>query len=147
MKNLWFAFIKVTRKNFYYPISFLATMFSQNVTCHFFCNNSFDVKTIKLNRFYNRKTFLFYISFKLVWLKREIKNIFLINHSWKKILFHNISGAIHSNNISEILILFEYFRNIYSCHRCFRRWMDKIWEKWIETNKSIWNFFETLHDN
>ena len=37
----------------------------------------------------------------------------------KKILFYNISGAIHSNNVSEILILFEYFRNMYPCHwRC-----------------------------
>ena len=34
----------------------------------------------------------------------------------KKILFYNISGAIHSNNILEILILFEYFRNMYPCH-------------------------------
>ena len=34
----------------------------------------------------------------------------------KKILFYNISGAIHSNNISEILILSEYFRNMYPCH-------------------------------
>ena len=38
----------------------------------------------------------------------------------KKILFYNISGAIHSNNISEILILFEYFRNMYPCHRSFK---------------------------
>ena len=35
----------------------------------------------------------------------------------KKILFYNISDAIDSNNVSEILILFEYFRNIYPCHR------------------------------
>ena len=41
----------------------------------FFCNNSFDVKSIKFNRLHNRKTFLFHVSFKLVWLKREIKNI------------------------------------------------------------------------
>ena len=27
-----------------------------------------------------------------------------------------VSGAIHRNNISEILILFEYFRNMYTCH-------------------------------
>ena len=32
-------------------------------------------------------------------------------------LFCNISVATHSNNISEILILFEYFRNMYPCHR------------------------------
>ena len=38
----------------------------------------------------------------------------------KKILFYNISGARHSNNISEILILFEYFRNMYPCHRRFK---------------------------
>ena len=37
----------------------------------------------------------------------------------KKILFYNISGAIHSNNISEILILFEYFRNMYPHQRRF----------------------------
>ena len=36
-----------------------------------------------------------------------------------KKIFYNISGAIHSNNVSEILILFEYFRNMYPCHwRC-----------------------------
>ena len=32
-----------------------------------------------------------------------------------------ISGAIHSNNISEIKILSEYFRNMYPCHRCFTK--------------------------
>ena len=37
----------------------------------------------------------------------------------KKILFYNISGVINSNNISEILILFEYFRYMYPCHRRF----------------------------
>ena len=31
----------------------------------------------------------------------------------QKKLFKNISGAIHSNNIWEILILFEYFQNMY----------------------------------
>ena len=51
-------------------------LFSQNVTRDIFCNNSFDVKTIKFNRFHNRKTFLFHVSFKLVWLKGEIKNIY-----------------------------------------------------------------------
>ena len=35
----------------------------------------------------------------------------------EKKLFHNISGAIHNNNISEILMLFEYFRNMYPCHK------------------------------
>ena len=39
----------------------------------------------------------------------------------KKILFYNISGAIQSNNISEILILFEYFGNMYPCHRRLRK--------------------------
>ena len=39
----------------------------------------------------------------------------------KKILFYNISGAIHSNNISEILILFEYFQNMYPCHRRLKK--------------------------
>ena len=43
----------------------------------------------------------------------------------EKILFYDISGAIHSNNISEILILFEYFQNMYSCHRRFRYAKDK----------------------
>ena len=92
-----------------------------------FCNNSFDVKTIKFNRFHNRKTFLFHASFNLVWLKREIKNISFINYSWKKKLFYNISGAIHSNNISETLILLEYFRNMYPCHRRFRKHSWKLW--------------------
>ena len=39
-----FMIIKVTKKNFYYHIPFLLTMFSQNVTSDFFCNNTFDVK-------------------------------------------------------------------------------------------------------
>ena len=73
--KIWLAFIKVTRKNFYHHISFLLTTFSQNAVRDFFCNNSFNVKTIKFNRFLNRKTLLFHVSFKLVWLKREIKNI------------------------------------------------------------------------
>ena len=93
---------------------------SHDVTPDFFCYNSFDVKSIKFNRLHNRKTFLFHVSFKLVWLKREIKIFLLINYSWKKI-FYNISGAIHSSNISEILILFEYFRNMYPCHRRFTK--------------------------
>ena len=38
----------------------------------------------------------------------------------KKILFYDISGMIHSNNISEILIVFEYCRNMYPCHMRFR---------------------------
>ena len=42
-----------------------------------------------------------------------------MNYSGKKV-FRNISGATHSNNISEILIYFEYFRNMYPCHRYFR---------------------------
>ena len=65
MDQFWKIYdsLQVTRKNLYYHISFLLTMFSQNVTRDFFCNNSFDVKTIKFNRFHNRK-----ISFKLVWL-------------------------------------------------------------------------------
>ena len=43
----------------------------------------------------------------------------------KKILFFNISGTIHSNNISEILILLEYFRNMYPCHRRFKQYANK----------------------
>ena len=31
-----------------------------------FCNNSFESKTIKFNRFHNQKTFLVHASFKLV---------------------------------------------------------------------------------
>ena len=47
----------------------------------------------------------------------------------KKILFFNISDTIHSNNISEILILFEYFWNMYPCHRCLRApfLSDHLW--------------------
>ena len=60
--------------------------------------------------------FLFQVSFKLVLLKREIKKYFSSSIILEKILFYNISGAINSNNvinsnnISEILILFENFR-------------------------------------
>ena len=41
----------------------------------------------------------------------------------KKKLFDNISGVIqsNSNNISQILMLFEYFRNMYPCHRRLRK--------------------------
>ena len=117
MKNLWFAFIKVKR------ISIITFLFfrvlSQNVTRDYFCNNGSGVKTTKFNRFHNRKTFLFHVSLKLVWLKRRIKNISPHSFFSKKVLFYNISGAIHRNNISEILILFEYFRNMYPWHRCF----------------------------
>ena len=110
LKKFCFLFIKVTRKNFYYHISFLRD---------FFCNNSFDTKTIKFNRFQNRKTFLFHVLSN--WFEWNVKwKIFLlINYSWQKILFYNISGAIHSNNISEILILFEYFRIMYPHQRRF----------------------------
>ena len=70
-----------------------------------FCNNSFVVKTMKFNRFRNRKGFFFHVSFKLAWLKREIKIFLLINYSWKKILFFNISG-VNCLNIFEICMHF-----------------------------------------
>ena len=38
-----------------------------------------------------------------------LSNWFDFSFPRKKKLFYNISGVIHSNNISEILILFEYF--------------------------------------
>ena len=44
----------------------------------------------------------------------------------KKILFYNISGVIHSNDISEIFILFQYFRNMYPCHMSLSRTSVKI---------------------
>ena len=50
----------------------------------------------------------------------------------KRILFYNILGAIHSNDFSEILILFEYFRNMYPCHR--RLSMAKNYEQSVEIN-------------
>ena len=34
-----------------------------------------------------------------------------------KKIFYNISGAIRSNNISGLLILFNYFQNMYLCDR------------------------------
>ena len=107
---LWFAFTKVTKKEFF--IAFLFFCFNKMLHATFFVTIVFAVKTIECHRFHNRKIFYFTLD----WLKREIK-IFssLINH--EKILFHNISGAIHGNNISEILILFEYFRKMYPCHR------------------------------
>ena len=83
MDPFWKIYDSLSSKSyFYYHISFLLT-FSQNVT-RGFC---FDVKTIKFNRFHNWKTFLFHVSFKLVWLKREIKIFLLINYSWKKYYF------------------------------------------------------------
>ena len=126
MKNLWFAFIKVTRKYFCYHISFLLTMFSQNVAWDIFCNNSFDVKTIKFNRFHNWKTFLFHISFKVVWSKREIKNISSHYLFMKTHIILYFRCDTHSN-ISEILILLEYFRNMYRCHKHFT-------ESWYNAN-------------
>ena len=50
---------KRNENNFLYHISFLLYMVSQNATL--FCKNSFDVKTIKFNRFHNRKFFLFQV--------------------------------------------------------------------------------------
>ena len=56
MKNLWFAFIKVI----FLLSHFVSSDFFTECYTRLFCNNSFDVKTIKFNRFHNRKTF--YIS-------------------------------------------------------------------------------------
>ena len=87
-----FIIIRVTRKDFYYYIPFLLTLFSQNVASDFSCNNSFDAKTIKFNRLHNRNFFLFHVSFKLVWLKREIKNIspyfIIFQVRYTAIIFH-----------------------------------------------------------
>ena len=102
LKNLWFAFIKVTRNKFYYHTSFLRD---------FFCNSIFDVKTIKFNRFH-----IFISCFFQTGLIEINHFNQIINYSWKKIIIYNISGGIHSNNISEKLLLFEYFRNMYPCH-------------------------------
>ena len=106
-----FIIIKVARKNFYYHIPFL--LFSQNVTSSFFCNKTFDVKLENLiDCTNNRKTFLFHVfQTGLIEAWNKIYFSSLIIHE-KKILFYNISGAIHNNNISEILILFEYFWNL-----------------------------------
>ena len=62
---------------------------------------------------------IFYYVFLSNWFDWNVKQkiFLLINYSWKKIFFYNISGAIHSNNISEILIFFEFFRNMYPSHR------------------------------
>ena len=140
MKNLWLAFTKVTRKKFYYHISFLLTMFLLNVTRDFFCNNSFDVKTMEFNRFHNRKSF--YFTFLSNWFDWNVykKMFLLINYLWKKVLFCNISGAIHSNNISKILILFEYFRNMYPCHRQFWKFFSK------EINRLISKRMSKIYD-
>ena len=56
----------------------------------------------------------------------------------KKKLFYDIPGVIHSNNISEILILFEYFRNVYPCHRRFTHITD-----FIHSNPSITESYYT----
>ena len=90
MDLFWKVHETLSWKNFYYHISFLLIfwLFSQNVTRDFFCNNSYDVETIKFNRLHNRKYFLFHVSFKLVWLKREKIYIFLlINYLRKKCYF------------------------------------------------------------
>ena len=92
------------------------TKFTEKHLCQSLSFNKVACLRPAFNRFHNRKTFLFHFSFKLVWLKREIKNISPHQLFMKKMLFYNISGAIHSNNISEI-ILFEYFRNMCPCHR------------------------------
>ena len=81
-----------------------------------FCNNSFDVNTIKFNRFHNQKKFIscfFQTGLIETWNKKYFSSLFM------KKIFYNISGEIH-NNISEILLLLEYFRNMYLCHRCLR---------------------------
>ena len=97
MDPFWKIYDSLSSKSYFYyhfPFFWFFTECSRD-----FC---FYVKTIKFNRFHNGKTFLFHASFKLVSLKRKIKNI--------------SPCAIHSNNISETLILFEYFRNMYPCH-------------------------------
>ena len=45
----------------------------------------FDVKIIKFNRFYNRKIFLFHVSFELVWNKKYFSS--LIIHEKKYFIF------------------------------------------------------------
>ena len=50
----------------------------------------------------------------------------------KKKFFFNILRAIHSNNISEILILFAYFRNMYPCHRCLRQYLKHALINYLE---------------
>ena len=68
----------------------------------------------------------------------KYKIFLLINYSWKKILFYNISSAIHGNNISEILILFEYFRNMCPCHRRFTASKNIILVFWYFKRISVW---------
>ena len=46
----------------------------------------------------------------------------------KKKLFYNISGLIHSKNISEMLLLFECFRNMYPCYRHFKLGCIPFWD-------------------
>ena len=71
---------------------------------------------IKVARKISIITFLFFCFHKML----QATFFVTIPYSWRKIWFYNISGAIHSNNISVILILFEYFRNMYPYHRLFR---------------------------
>ena len=69
---------------------------------------------IKVARKISIVTFLFFCFHKM----SQATFFVTIPYSWKKKFY--ISGAIHSNNISVILILFEYFRNMYPYHRLFR---------------------------
>ena len=62
LTNLWFAFIKVTRKKFHYHISFLGD---------FFCNDSFDVKQSNLIDFTIEKRF--YFMFLSNWFDWNVK--------------------------------------------------------------------------
>ena len=71
---------------------------------------------IKVARKISIITFLFFCFHKM----SQATFFVTIPYSWKKILFYNISGAMHSNNVSVILILFEYFRNMYPYRRLFR---------------------------
>ena len=91
---------------------------------------------IKVARKISIVTFLFFCFHKM----SQATFFVTIPYSWKKIFY--ISGAIHSNNISVILILFEDFRNMYPYHRLFRNANLKYY---FEMQLFLFFFVHTAH--
>ena len=122
MKNLWSS--KSQEGISIITFLFFWLCFYKLLQATFFVTIALTSKIYNLIDFTIEK--LFYFMFFSIWFDWNVKyKIFLlINYSWKKELFY-ISDAIHSNNISEILILFEYFRNMYPCRKRLKKFVKR----------------------
>ena len=112
--KIWFAFIKVTRE-----FLFFWQFFHRILYATFFLiiawRQNYEIWWIS-----QWKNFFISCFFQIGLIETWNKKYFSSLITDEKKLFYSISGAMHSNNISEILILFQYFRNMDPCHRRFK---------------------------